>query len=148
MRSNGYQNYFDGEVLAANPLKLVQLLYRGALHSIASARRYLRAGDIHARSRAISKAMTIVTELSLALNMQAGGELSRGLAELYGYVEKLLIQANAEQREAPLAEAEGLLATLLEAWTACVPAEPERAASDPQTSTRHEDMDQRVACTY
>ena len=57
MRSNGYQNYFDDEVLTANPLQLVQLLYRGALDSIVSARRYLRVGDIRARSRAISRAM-------------------------------------------------------------------------------------------
>jgi flagellar protein FliS len=102
----------------------VHLLYRGALDSVVSARRYLRVGDIPARSRAITKAMLIVTELSRSLNMQAGGEMSRNLAELYDYILKLLIQANTEQREAPLSEADRLLSTLLEAWSACLPAEP------------------------
>jgi flagellar protein FliS len=116
MYTKGYQNCFDEEVLAANPLKLVQLLYRGALDSIASARRYLRLGDIRARSRAISRAMGIVTELSLSLNQTEGGELSRTLAELYGYVQTLLIKANAEQCDPPLAEAERLPTTLADAW--------------------------------
>ncbi len=107
--SNQYKNYFDEEVLTASPLKSVHLLYRGALDSVASARRHLKLRDIRARSRAIGKAMGIVTELSLSLNLQAGGELSRNLAELYGYIESLLIKANREQCDPPLAEAERLL---------------------------------------
>jgi flagellar protein FliS len=119
--SNKYPTYIDEEVLTATPLKFVQLLYRGALDSIASARRYLRLGDIRARSLAIGKAMAIVTELSLSLNQQAGGELSKNLALLYGYVELLLIKANSKQIDPPLAEAERLLGTLAEAWEACAP---------------------------
>jgi flagellar protein FliS len=120
--SNKYPTFLDEEVLTATPLRFVQLLYRGALDSVASARRYLRLGDIRARSCAINKAMAIVTELSLALNHQAGGELSKNLALLYGYVELLLMKANAQQVDPPLAEAERLLGTLAEAWDACAPA--------------------------
>jgi flagellar protein FliS len=86
------------------------------LDSITSARRYLKLGDIRARSRAISKAMAIVTELSLSLNHPAGGDVSKNLDELYGYVQTLLIQANVEQSDPPLAEVERLLSTLMEAW--------------------------------
>jgi flagellar protein FliS len=124
MSRHAYQEQIDEEVLAASPLKFVHLLYRAALDSIASARRYLRLGDIRARSRAISKAMLIVTELSLSLNRNEGGELSRNLAELYAYVESLLIKANFEQCDPPLAEAERLLGTLAEAWETCVPPIP------------------------
>lgn len=117
MRTNGYQNYFKDEVLSASPVTLVELLCRGALEAIVSAKRYLQLGDIGARSRAITKAMAIITELSLALDHEQGGELSSNLARLYGYIERLLIQANSEQREPPLVEAEQLVTTLLEAWT-------------------------------
>src|SRR5690349_13831898 len=116
MRTNRYQDFLEDEILAANPLKLVQLLYQGALDSITSARRHLKLGDIRARSRAISKAMSIVTELSLSLDHTAGGELSNSLAELYAYTQKLLIQGNTQQADAPLGEAERLLSTLLDAW--------------------------------
>lgn len=118
MRSNVYRNFLEEEVLSASPVKLIELLYGGALDAIASARRYLRLGEIHARSRAIGKAMAIVTELSLSLDRKAGGELSRNLAELYGYVENLLIEANSRQVDAPLATAERVLSTLLEGWKA------------------------------
>ena len=54
------------------------------------------AWDIRARVRAINKALRIVTELSGCLNHEAGGSLSRNLAGLYGYVMRLLIEANIE----------------------------------------------------
>jgi flagellar protein FliS len=124
MRNHGYQNYFDNEVLAASPMKLIEMLYGAALDSIGVARRHVQHGDIRARSRAINKALRILSELTHCLNHEAGGSLSRNLAGLYGYVGRLLIEANTKQIEAPLAEAEGLLTTLAEAWTACTPPVP------------------------
>jgi len=144
MRTKRYQSYFEDELVDASPLKLVQLLYRGALDSIAAARRYVRLGDIHARSRAITKAMLILTELSRSLSAEQGGELSRNLAGLYGYVQKLLIQANFEQREKPLEEAEQLLETLAEAWAALIPEQP---ASLNQTPVQIETYEP-VSCAY
>jgi flagellar protein FliS len=120
------------------------LLYRGALDSIASARRYLRLGDIRSRSRAITKAMAIVTELSLSLNLQAGGELSKNLSELYGYVELLLMKANAKQSDPPLAEAERLLSTLAEAWEICAQSTPAPLACPEQLEPRSEPL----SCAY
>jgi flagellar secretion chaperone FliS len=147
MRTNGYKNYLEHEVLEAQPVKLVQLLYRGALDSIASARRHLREGDIRARSQSITKAMLIVTELSLSLNAEHAGDLSRRLRDLYGYVQKLLIKANFAQREPPLIEAERLLFTLHEAWTECRASEPERDIQVSEQPESHEDY-KPVACCY
>lgn len=144
MRTKRYQSYFEDELVDASPLKLVQLLYRGALDSIASARRYVRLGDIHARSRAITKAMLIVTELSRSLNAEQGGELSRNLAGLYAYVQKLLIQANFEQSEKPLEEAERLLEPLAEAWAALIPEHPANPSQAPVESESY----QPVSCAY
>jgi flagellar secretion chaperone FliS len=147
MRTNAYQNYLEDQILTANPLQLVELLYRGALDSVVAAKRHLRSGDIRARSGAITKAMSIVTELSVSLNHQAGGELSQNLAKLYGYIQRLLIQANTQQCEPPLVEAERLLTTLLEAWNACAAAgsapvqRPAEAALPPGTY-------EPVSCSY
>ena len=114
-----YKNYFEEEILTATPLELVELMYRGAMDAIVDARRHVRQQDIRARSRAITKAMALVTELSRSLDPAQGAELSRRLEQVYGYVLRLLIQANAEQAEAPLAEAEKLISTLQEAWAGC-----------------------------
>ena len=125
MRNHGYQSYFDDEVLAASPAKLIDLLYSAALDSIAAARRHIRNRDIRARTRSINKTIRIVGELSQCLNHDAGGDLSRNLAGLYAYVGRLLIAANTKQIEAPLAEAEALLSTLAEAWRVCASSLPE-----------------------
>ena len=147
MRHQKYQNYFEDEVLAADPFRLIQLLYEGALDSIRSARRYLRAGDIRARSRAISKAMAIVSELSLSVDVAKGGEMSRNLVDLYTYVEKLLIQANVEQSKAPLEEAERLLVTLLEAWKNCAAPES-KAPMHPSEPILERETYEPVSCAY
>jgi len=116
MRTNAYQSYFENEILSADPVKLVQLLYRGALDAIGGARQYLAAGDIQARSQALTKALNILTELIQTLDHARGGELSQNLLRVYDYAQRLLIDANARQADGPLAEAQGLLATLQEAW--------------------------------
>lgn len=120
MRPNAYrQNNLESEVGTASPLKLVQLLYAGALEAVRSSRRSVRAGDIAARSRSISQANAILNELALSLDHAQSPELSLNLAELYDYVLRLLIEANASQAEPPLAEAESLLITLAGAWDDC-----------------------------
>jgi flagellar protein FliS len=133
MRTTAYESYLENEVLTADPLKLVQLLYRGALETIGNARRYLASGDIQSRSKAIGKALNILNELIQSLDHDNGGELSLSLLRLYDYVQRLLIDANARQHDAPLAEAERLLSTLFEAWQQCDPGTP-AATSRHQTS--------------
>ena len=113
--------YLEAEVLNADPVKLVRLLYRGALEAIAAARRALartgEPGAIAERSRQVLRAWRIVSELGSALDHQRGGDLSRRLAELYAYIAQILLHANIQQSGALLVEAEALLATLAEAWT-------------------------------
>ncbi len=116
MYQNVYQEYLDTEVLTAEPIKLVQIMYRGALAAIAGARRALAAGDIPTRSRLITKASAIITELALTLNHSLAPELCRNLVELYDYMLRRLIEANLNQIEPPLVEVENLLGDILEAW--------------------------------
>lgn len=102
--------------MGASPVKLVYLLYRGALDSVGAARRYLAAGEIAQRSRQIQKAWEILQELARSLDRERGGELGQQLSLLYSYMQRRLIEANCEQKDAPLAEVERLLGTLAEAW--------------------------------
>jgi flagellar protein FliS len=119
MRHNAYAAYVNNEILTAEPLELVIMLYRGALESIGRARACVRSRDIAGRAAAINKTLAIVGELSSALDHQRGGEISRNLAGIYNYVQRKLIDANVQQSEAPLAECEQLLSTMLDAWQGC-----------------------------
>ena len=113
------------------------MLYRGAIEAIAAARCHLQAGEIRHRSHQIMRAFRILQELSRSLDPQYP-EISRPLADLYGYMQRQLLDANGEQTDAPLAEVERLLSTLLEGWKAAVVA-PVRVSPEEY---------EPVSCTY
>ena len=129
MTPSAYDRYLETEILSADPVKLVGILYRAALESVAAARRHLGAGEIMRRSRSITKTSEIVNELMRSLNHSAGGEISRNLVEIYAYMQTRLIEANTNQMDQPLAEVERLLTTLSDAWrTAAAP--PDLSTAD------------------
>jgi flagellar secretion chaperone FliS len=110
------EQYLAAEVLCADPVKLVWLLYCGGIDAVRDARRHLAEGGIVERSRQINKAWGILQELSRSLDREQGGEISRRLAGLYAYMQTRLIEGNTRQSDAPLQEVETLLLTLSEAW--------------------------------
>jgi flagellar protein FliS len=143
MVNTAHRQYLEAEVLGASPVKLVEILYRAAVESVAAARRHLRNGEIRERSRSITKASGIVNELMLSLDHARGGDISRGLVELYAYMQTRLIEANTRQIDPPLAEVEQLLNVLSEAWRA-VPPMPET-----QVASAGEDAEYApVSCVY
>jgi flagellar secretion chaperone FliS len=113
---NPYQNYLEIEVRSADPVKLVRMLYRGAIDAIAAARVHLREGAVRERSRQANKALAIVHELLSSLDRSH--EIGQSLARLYAYMTTRLIEANAAQTDDGFAEVERLLATLLVGWNA------------------------------
>lgn len=116
MWTQPHNAYAESRILTADPMELVRLMYSGAIDEVRNARTHLRNRDIHARSKAVSKACAILTELTLALDRKAGGQYAERLAELYDYMMRRLTEANFRQREEPLAEVSDLLTTLLEGW--------------------------------
>src|SRR6267154_1540222 len=109
MAKTALNKYLEAEILDADPIKLVNMLYRGALEAVSSARKHLAAGAIRARSKDITKAWEIIHELSRSLDHSQGGELSRNLAGLYVYMQTRLMEANSLQSDLPLKEVEQLL---------------------------------------
>lgn len=131
MWQNAYDAYLESRIESADPIQLVRLLYQGATTAVREARAHLEAGEILGRSRAISRAHAILTELSTSLDHVRGGELSLRLARLYDYMQRRLLEANFQQSVEPLTEVLSLLATLGEAWDGIQEKadRPERAAS-------------------
>jgi flagellar protein FliS len=129
--------YLETEVFSADPVKLVCMLYRGAIEATGAARRYLKDRQIRERSREIMRALEILRELTRSLDPQYE-EISRPLRDLYAYMRTRLLEANARQIDPPLAEVEQLLSTLLEGWKTVVPAAPPVAA----------DGYEPMSCTY
>lgn len=111
-----YQAYLSENIPSSNPVGLVTALYEGAIKAVQEARHCLETEEIWGRSKAISKAVDILTELILSLDHEKGGDLSKRLQELYGYMQHRLLTAHANQEDQPMAEVISLLTTMLDGW--------------------------------
>jgi len=131
MANDAYSKYLEGEVLAADPVKLIRLLYDGAIDAVAQARCCVISGDIRGRTAAVNRAMAILTELTQSLDQSVDGKLSGRLAAIYDYSQRRLLEGNFSRTEAPFEEVHRLLTTLLAGWERCEPMVPRfRHASD------------------
>jgi|SRR5579884_3851520 len=125
MRQKFYKSYMESEILNADPLELVRLLYRGAIERIGEARQCLGRRDIAGRIAAVIKATDIINELLLAIDRERGGDIAARLVELYDYMLRRINEGNFQQADAPFAEVENLLRTLAEAWAQASQGGPE-----------------------
>ena len=111
-----YAAYSESSLVGASPLQLVARAYEGAIGAVRQAQQCFASGDIMGRSKAITKAVSILTELMVSLDHQKGGEISANLKRLYSYMQQRLLLAHTQKTVEPAMEVEGLLSNLLEAW--------------------------------
>ena len=105
------------EVAGADAHRLVTLLFEGFESSIAEALGALASDDNERKCRSLTRAIRIVDEgLRANLNLAAGGELARDLADLYSYIVNRLALANLRKDPALLTECARLVKPLHEAW--------------------------------
>lgn len=103
--------------IAANPHKLVLMLFEGAMLSVASAALHMQREEIAAKGEAVSKAINIIANgLKASLDFEVGGELAQKLGALYDYMCNRLLYANLNNQPAALDEVSHLLAELKDAW--------------------------------
>lgn len=113
-----------GSVSGADPHRLVLMLMDGAVERMAAARGCLerrQRGDIGRKAELLSQCMSIVAELRGSLNLKEGGELAHNLSDLYDYMSRQLLRANAENSTACLSEVMSLLSEVRNAWIAIGP---------------------------
>lgn len=119
-------SYLEAQVDSASPLQLIDIAYQTAITAVEAAREHLRNGRIAERAKSITRATTILMELSAALDHKAAPDMSLQLARLYEYMTDRLREANYQQSEKPLIEVEGLLRTLGASWSQIAGADADR----------------------
>lgn len=113
-----------GGVAAADPHRLILLLMDGALERLAIARGCLerrQRGDVARKAQALTQCMHIVGELRGSLNLVEGGELAHNLSDLYEYMLRQLLRANAANEAGCITEVASLLSEIRGAWEAIGP---------------------------
>jgi flagellar protein FliS len=117
---NGLQAYqrvnTQTSITDADPHKLIQLLYNGALERINMAKARMQAKDYEGKGKLITKAIEIIGGLRSFLDFEQGGDLAVRLEGLYDYMERSLFEANARNDVAKLDEVANLLRSIKEGW--------------------------------
>ena len=125
-------------VHAADPVKLVLMLYDGALDALADAERFMAAGRIAEKGKAISKAITIIDNgLRVSLDAGRGGAIAAQLFELYDYMGRRLLLASLRNEPAGLVEVARLLRELRGAWTELSASRPAPGATAGMVPSSH-----------
>lgn len=108
--------YREADVASMGKEKLIALLYDKMITCYEQAAGALASSDRITMTARIGHVQRIVTELSDALDVTAGGEVARDLAALYDYVflENLQILADSDPRH--LENCQRVLLPLREAW--------------------------------
>ncbi len=108
--------YKKTEVNTSDNVRIVSLLYDGAINFIRVARKRAEQSDTAGKGFYIGKATSIVGELSSSLNMEVDSEISKNLRRLYDFVLDRLFNANRKNDMKAFDEAERVLDMLRNAW--------------------------------
>ncbi len=124
--------YKQVEIGTSDNVRVISLLYEGAINFIRIGKEKIKAGDVAGKGLYIGKATAIVGELVSSLNMEAGGEIARNLGRLYDFVLDRLLHGNMKNDVKALENAEEVLKILKDGWkqieSTSAPAMPKQPA--------------------
>ena len=112
--ANMASTYKNQQIMTASPQELTLMLYNGAIRFVAESIQAIEMNNMEKAHTSNMRAQDIVREFMNTLDMQY--EVSKGLDQLYDYIEYRLIQANIKKDKAQLEEAKGLLTELRDTW--------------------------------
>jgi flagellar protein FliS len=117
-------------VVSASPHKLIVMLFDGALAALAKAANDMKAGNVAAKGKSISQAISIIDNgLRASLDKAAGGNIAEQLDSLYEYMSGRLLTANLNNQPELLEEVRRMLHELKGAWEQIAPQAGEHAAA-------------------
>jgi len=111
----------QGDVAESDRAGLIRMMFDALIDSLNLAQAHIERKEQQGKWDSISRASRIVIGLQSALDHEKGGELAANLDELYGYVSRRLIHANAHNDVAIIAEVRGLMAEIRDAWAQIQP---------------------------
>ncbi|MCG5510195.1 flagellar export chaperone FliS [Ectothiorhodospira sp. A-7Y] len=124
---NHYQQVGAASASFASPHRLIEMLLDGGIDRLAQARGAVQRGDRPTKLKLIGKAFDIIGGLRGGLDLEKGGEVARNLDELYDYMQRRLVSANARDDVEVIDEVTLLLGEIRDAWKAI----PQEARDNP-----------------
>ena len=127
----GLHSYQTNDITTSSQSQLILMMYDGALQAMSQSIQCMGQKDVAGQSKYILKAQDIINELSLALDMKQGGEVSKTLEQLYQFVLNQLIQANISSDKMYLESVIKVLSPLRDAWSRIAYSKEEAQSTEP-----------------
>jgi flagellar protein FliS len=115
MQEDRIAHYRETQIKTASQGKLVVILYDGLLRFLDLALENLPKKKYDLVNNNIIRAQDILSELSMALNMEAG-DISQRLLSIYSFLNMKLIEGNVQKSEKPIRFVRRMIAELRESW--------------------------------
>ncbi len=114
--SKYHNQYKKNAISTSSQGRLIIMMYEGAIKFTTMAMKSIDQGDIAGQGKYISKTHDIISELSLALDLEKGGEVALRLESLYQYTLSQLTIANIKSDRKTLENIIKILKPLNNAW--------------------------------
>jgi flagellar protein FliS len=131
---NRVRQYQNVQVLTADRVSLVVMLYDGILRFNRLALKAISDNDIHARGESINRSLEIIGELANSLNMEEGGEIAGNLSRLYDFCSSALIEANLKSDAAVIESVNRVVQEIKSGWEAVAAERQKKTAEEPLRS--------------
>jgi len=110
--------YRQAAVTTQSKGRIIVMLYDGAVKFLKLAAKAIEEHDYAGKGHYLNKALDIIDELNMSLDMEAGGEISQNLRKLYVFMGGHLGQANTKSDAKMVREVIALLEELNQGWRA------------------------------
>jgi flagellar protein FliS len=120
-----------GAAAAGDRISLISRLLQGAVDRIVTARGHLVRRELAAKGEHLTRAVSMIDGLRVALDHERGGEIAANLARLYDYIIRRLTEGNLRNDAALLDEAVELLNEIRGGWDAAARQVQLRSAGAP-----------------
>ena len=122
--TNAISTYRETKVKTASQGQLVIMLYDEAVKCLDHSLELLslhaegkkNPGNIEKISKSILKAQEIITELTVSLDFEQGGEIAKNLFALYTWFNRELLESNIAQDIKRMTAVKNMLSDLKETW--------------------------------
>ena len=116
----GVNKYKQTSVTTASRGQVLLMLYEGCIKYCKHAIEATKTRNMPEKGKYILKIQDIINELTVSLNHDAGGQISRELERLYNYMVEQITEANIRNDVKPLEVTLKLLETLYDGWTVAI----------------------------
>jgi len=112
--ATAYNRYKEHDVMMANPMELIVMLYNGCIKQLKLAKIAIDDKDVDKANGSLQKAQDIVMELMMSLDMSY--EVSKELMNLYEFMAHEIGQVNVTKNPASIGPLVEMLTSLRDAW--------------------------------